>query len=152
LFSLLQIGSEENSESLLLFLFQGTEFQAFFSSAECCGTEFREFSVPQQLVLEQTNCSAYSVFRRINFLSEIANPTSNPDCAHFPEPIKPHWANKTFIIIKVPECEILISWIVMTVLPKSISGKATLGQKSEIIKDLCTHAASVLAMAAASGS
>jgi hypothetical protein len=46
LFSLPRNGSEQNSESLLLFLFHGTEFQAFFSFAEWFGTEFREFSVP----------------------------------------------------------------------------------------------------------
>jgi len=40
-------GSEWNSESLLLFFFNGTEFRAFFSSAEWFTTEFREFSVPQ---------------------------------------------------------------------------------------------------------
>jgi hypothetical protein len=40
-------GSDWNSESLLLFLFHGTEFREFFSSAERFGTEFREFSVPR---------------------------------------------------------------------------------------------------------
>jgi hypothetical protein len=40
-------GSEWNSESLLLFFFNGTEFRAFFSSAEWFTTEFREFSVLQ---------------------------------------------------------------------------------------------------------
>jgi hypothetical protein len=34
--------SEGNSESLLLFLFRGTEFRDVFSSAEGFGTEFRE--------------------------------------------------------------------------------------------------------------
>jgi hypothetical protein len=43
------MGSERNSES---FLFRGTA------------------GIPP----EQTNCSVYSVFRRIIFLSEIANP------------------------------------------------------------------------------
>ncbi len=69
--------SEPNSESLLLFLFHGTEFLAFFSSAELFGTEFREFSV-----LRNSRNSAgtnqlfvYSVFRGIIFLSEIANPS-----------------------------------------------------------------------------
>jgi hypothetical protein len=47
LFSLLWNGSEWNSESLLLFLFHGTEFRAFLSSAERFGTEVREFSVPR---------------------------------------------------------------------------------------------------------
>ncbi len=47
LVSLPRNGLEGNSESLLLFLFHGTEFLTFFSSAECFGTEFREFSVPR---------------------------------------------------------------------------------------------------------
>jgi hypothetical protein len=47
LFSLLRNGSERNSEGLLLILFHGTEFRAFFSSAGWFGTEFREFSVPR---------------------------------------------------------------------------------------------------------
>jgi hypothetical protein len=51
-FSPLRNGSEQNSES---FLFRGTH-----------GT-----------LPEQTNCSVYSVFRRIIFLSEIANPNCN---------------------------------------------------------------------------
>jgi hypothetical protein len=38
--------SEWNSKSLLLILFHGTEFRAFFS-AEWFETEFREFSVPR---------------------------------------------------------------------------------------------------------
>jgi hypothetical protein len=40
-------GLEQNSERLLLIFFHGTEFRAFFSSAERFGTEFREFSVPR---------------------------------------------------------------------------------------------------------
>ncbi len=44
-FCLPRNGSELNSEGLLLFLFHCTEFQAFFSSKEWFGTEFREFSV-----------------------------------------------------------------------------------------------------------
>jgi hypothetical protein len=47
LFSLPRNGSERNSESVLLFLFRGTEFWAFFSCGEWFGTEFREFSVPR---------------------------------------------------------------------------------------------------------
>ncbi len=47
LFSLPLKGSEGNSESLLLFLVHGMEFRVVFSSAEGFGTEFREFSVPQ---------------------------------------------------------------------------------------------------------
>jgi hypothetical protein len=38
---------EQNSKCLLLFLFHGMEFRAFFTSAERFGTEFREFSVPR---------------------------------------------------------------------------------------------------------
>jgi hypothetical protein len=45
--SLPREGSERHSESLLLFMFHGTEFRVIFSSAEGFGTEFREFSVPQ---------------------------------------------------------------------------------------------------------
>jgi hypothetical protein len=37
---------QRNSKRLLLILFHGSEFRAFFSSAEWFGTEFREFSVP----------------------------------------------------------------------------------------------------------
>ncbi len=40
--SLPRNGSERNSESLLLFLFYGTELRVIFSSAEGFGTEFRE--------------------------------------------------------------------------------------------------------------
>jgi hypothetical protein len=40
LFSLWRNGSERNTESLLLFLSYGTEFRAFFSSAERFGMEF----------------------------------------------------------------------------------------------------------------
>ncbi len=47
LFSLPLNNLERNSEILRLFLFQGTEFWAFFSSAEWFGREFHfEFSVP----------------------------------------------------------------------------------------------------------
>ncbi len=45
-FSVPRNGSERNSEILLIFLFHGTEFRAFFSYAKRFGTEFREFSVP----------------------------------------------------------------------------------------------------------
>ncbi len=80
--SLLQKGSEQNYGSLPLFLFHGTEFRVVFSSAEGFGTEFRDFlfrgttGIPSELTI----CSVYSVFRGINFLSEIPNPkwaTSN---------------------------------------------------------------------------
>ncbi len=78
-----------DSESLLLFLFQGTEFRVDFSSAEWLGREFREFAsilVPWHRIPssernsesflfrgtagippEQTNCSVYSVFRGVIF-------------------------------------------------------------------------------------
>jgi hypothetical protein len=46
LFSLTWNGSEQNSQSLLLFLFHGTKFRAFFSSAERLGRECLEFYVP----------------------------------------------------------------------------------------------------------
>ena len=68
--------SEGNSESLLLFLFNGTEFRVVFSSTEGFGTEFREFlfrgtaGIPSEITI----CSDYSVFRGIIFLSEIPNP------------------------------------------------------------------------------
>jgi hypothetical protein len=79
LFSLSRNSSERNFASLLLFLFHGTEFRAFFSSTEWFWTEFREFSVP----LKSWNSVGtnhlfrdfvYSVFPRI-FLSDIPNPT-----------------------------------------------------------------------------
>ncbi len=41
-FSLPRNGSEPNSESLLIFLFYGTEFRVIFSSAEGFGAKFRE--------------------------------------------------------------------------------------------------------------
>ncbi len=44
LFSLPRNGSEQNSESLLLFLFHGTDFRVVVSSAEGFGTEFREYT------------------------------------------------------------------------------------------------------------
>jgi hypothetical protein len=48
LFSLLRKGgSEQDSKSLLLFMFLGMKFCAFFSSAEWFGMEFREISVPR---------------------------------------------------------------------------------------------------------
>jgi hypothetical protein len=69
--------SEGNSENLLLFLFNGTEFRVVFSSAEGFGTEFRGFlfrgtaGIPSEITI----CSGYSVFRGIIFLSEIPNPS-----------------------------------------------------------------------------
>ncbi len=77
--SLPQKGSEQIFYgSLLLFSFKGTEFRVVFSSAEGFGTEFREFLFrgTTGIPLEITNCSAYSVFRGIIFLSEIPNPRS----------------------------------------------------------------------------
>ncbi len=103
--SLLRNGLEQNSERLLIFLFHGTEFQ-FVSlprngserNSERLllilfhGTEFRAFSPLQNgsernsdnflfrgtagIPPEQTNCSVYSVFRGIIFLSENALYTS----------------------------------------------------------------------------
>jgi hypothetical protein len=76
LFSLPLMGSEGNSESLLLFLSHGTEFRVFFSSAQGFGTEYRKFlfrgtaGIPSEITI----CSVYSVFRGIIFLSEIPNP------------------------------------------------------------------------------
>ncbi len=84
--------SECHSESLLLFLFHGTEIRVAFSStegfgtefrvvvssAEGFGTEFRDFlfrgtaGIPSEITI----CSVYSVFRGIIFLSEIPNPRS----------------------------------------------------------------------------
>ncbi len=70
-------GFGNHSESLLLFLFHGTEFRDVFSSAEGFGTEFRDFlfrgtaGIPSEITI----CSVYSVFRGIIFLSEIPNPT-----------------------------------------------------------------------------
>ncbi len=103
LFSLPRNGLERNSESLLLVLFHGMQFWAFFSSAEWFVTEFREFAsifVPLYIIpsiflfhglvrngiprvfssrnsrnSEGTN-QLFRLFRlpRIIFLSEIANP------------------------------------------------------------------------------
>jgi hypothetical protein len=76
LFSLPLKCSEGNSQSSLLFLFNGKEFRVVFSSAEGFGTEFRGFlfrgtaGIPSEITI----CSIYSVFRGIIFLSEIPNP------------------------------------------------------------------------------
>ncbi len=70
-------GFGNHSESLLLFLFHGTEFRDVFSSAEGFGTEFRDFlfrgtaGIPSEITI----CSVFSVFRGIIFLSEIPNPS-----------------------------------------------------------------------------
>ncbi len=114
LFSLPQNGSEQNSESLLLFLFHGTEFQVFFSSRKGFRTEFRDyasiffsternselFSLPGKglewnserflfhgtagIPSKITICSVCSVFCWIIFLSEIPSP--NPDTDPDPVP------------------------------------------------------------------
>ncbi len=65
-------------QELLLFLFQGTKLRPHFSSAEWFGMEFREISIPRNsgILMEQTNCSVYSIFRSLIFLSEIANPSN----------------------------------------------------------------------------
>jgi hypothetical protein len=72
--------SEQNSENLLLFLFHGKEFPAFSSSRNSSerNSESFLFRGTAGIQLEQTNCSVYSVFRGIIFLSEIANPTLYP--------------------------------------------------------------------------
>ncbi len=105
LFSLPRNGSERNSESLLLFLFHGTEFRVVFSfaeglgtefrelalllfhktefrvvfsSAEGFGTEFREFCVPRNSRNSVGNNHLFRLFslpRNYFFLSEIPNPT-----------------------------------------------------------------------------
>ncbi len=73
LFSLALKGLEGNFESLLLFLFNETEFGVVFSSAEGFETEFREllFHGTAGIPSEITICS---VFRGIIILSEIHNP------------------------------------------------------------------------------
>jgi hypothetical protein len=88
--------SEQNSESLLLFLLHrngvafssaewfGKEFREFASIFVPWYTEFRAFSSSDSFLFrgtagipsEQTICYIYSVFRWIIFLSEIPNPRS----------------------------------------------------------------------------
>ncbi len=74
-------GFGNHSESLLLFMFHGTEFRDVFSSAEGFGTEFRDFlfrgtaGIPSEITI----CSVNSVFRGIIFLSEIPNPSTDCD-------------------------------------------------------------------------
>ncbi len=63
LFSLPRKGLEPNSESMLLFLFHGTEFRVIFSSAEGFGTEFREVSVPQNNRNSVGNDHLFRLFR-----------------------------------------------------------------------------------------
>ncbi len=80
LLSLPRNGSERNSERLLLILFHGTEFWAFFSSEERFGTEFREFSVPWNRRNSAGTNQLFRLFRLPwnNFLSKIVNPSCNP--------------------------------------------------------------------------
>ncbi len=78
LFSLPRNGSQWNSERLLLILFYGTEFRAFFSSADRFGTELREFSVPRNSRNSAGTNQLFRLFRLPRndfFLSEIANST-----------------------------------------------------------------------------
>ncbi len=63
LFSLFRQGSERNSESLLPFLFHGTEFRVVISSAEGFGTEFRYFSVPRNTQNSVGNNHLFRLFR-----------------------------------------------------------------------------------------
>jgi hypothetical protein len=63
LFSLPRKGLEQNSESMLLFLFHGTEFRVIFSSAEGFGTEFREVSVPRNSRNSVGNDPLFRLFR-----------------------------------------------------------------------------------------
>ncbi len=74
LFSFPRNGSEWNSERLLLILFHGTKFWAFFYSAERFGMEFREFSVPRNSRNSAGTYQLFCLFRlpRNNFLLEIA--------------------------------------------------------------------------------
>jgi hypothetical protein len=77
LVSLPRNGLERNSESLLLFLFHGTEFLAFsplWNDSER-NSEIFLFRGTAGIPPEQTNYSVYSVFLGIIFLSEIANPS-----------------------------------------------------------------------------
>jgi len=87
LFSLPRNCSEWNSESLLLFLFYGTEFPNCFLFCGMVQTKFREFAsifVPQYRIpsifllrgtagnpLEQTTCSVYSVFWGILYCRKL---------------------------------------------------------------------------------
>jgi hypothetical protein len=72
LFSLPLNCSEGNSERLILYLFNGTEFRVVFSSAEGFGTEFRGFSVPRN---SRNSFGNNHLFR----LSEIPNPIRRLD-------------------------------------------------------------------------
>ncbi len=76
LFSFPLKGSEGNFESLLLLVFNGTEFRVVFSSTEEFGTEFRELSVPRNSRNSAGNNHLFRLFRlpRNYFLSDIPNP------------------------------------------------------------------------------
>jgi hypothetical protein len=63
LFSLPRKGLERNFESMLLFLFHGTEFRVVTSSAEGFGTEFREVSVPRNTRNSVGNPPLFRLFR-----------------------------------------------------------------------------------------
>jgi len=75
-----ETASERNSESLLLFLFHGTEFRAFFTSAERNSESFL-FCGTAGIPSEQTNCSAYSVFRGIIFCRKLPTLNTHLNCS-----------------------------------------------------------------------
>ncbi len=52
-------GSERNSDSLLIYLFHGTEIRVVFSSAEGFGREFREYA--STFVSTERNCELFSL-------------------------------------------------------------------------------------------
>ncbi len=55
-------GSERNSDSLLLYLFHGTEFRVVFSSAEGFGREFSEYA--SIFVSTERNSKLFSLPRK----------------------------------------------------------------------------------------
>jgi hypothetical protein len=67
----------KNSKSLLLFLFHCRKFRTFLCFTKWFGADSESFLFRRTAGIppEQTNCSVYSVFRGIIFLSEIANPS-----------------------------------------------------------------------------
>jgi hypothetical protein len=69
--------SEGNSETLLLFLFNGPEFRVFSLPRKGSERNFEGFLFrgTTGISSEITFCSVYSVFRGISFWSEIPNPT-----------------------------------------------------------------------------
>jgi hypothetical protein len=72
-------GSERNSESLLLCLsmVQNSEHSSPLRNGSERNSEGFLFRRTDGIPPEQTNCSVYSVFRGIIFLSEIANPLAS---------------------------------------------------------------------------